>query len=137
MRATEPPFLERETMKTAIVFTLVALTAGLSTSVGAADDHAGHRAMSGNMHSGMHDSMQGTTQAAQPMTDGLVKNVDKPGGKMAISHGPLPNGMPAMTMSFRVRESAWLSQVRAGDRIRFSVDTINGAMTVTGLERLQ
>lgn len=124
-------------MKTAITLTLVALTVGLSTSVGAADDHAGHGAMPGTMHSGMHDSMQGAAAAAAPMTDGLVTKVDKPGGKLAISHGPLPNGMPAMTMSFRVKESAWLSQVKAGDRIRFSVDTINGAMTMTGLERLQ
>ena len=124
-------------MKTAVALTLVMVAVGLSTSVGAADDHAGHGAMSGNMHGGMHDSMQSSAPAAAPMADGLVKKVDKSDGKLTISHGPLPNGMPAMTMSFRVKESAWLSQVKAGDHIRFSVDTINGAMTVTGLERLQ
>ncbi len=137
LRATKPPLLKRETMKIHVALTLAALTVGLPTAVAAADDHASHGAMSGNMHNGTHEPMPGTAPAAAPMADGIVKKVDKPGGKLTIAHGPLPNGMPAMTMSFRVKESAWLGQVKAGEHIRFSVDTINGEMTVTGLERLK
>jgi Cu/Ag efflux protein CusF len=69
------------------------------------------------------------------MTDGLVKKVDKSAGKLTLSHGPLPNGMPAMTMVFRVKDAAWLDQVKAGDKVRFMADQINGAMTVVHLER--
>ena len=43
--------------------------------------------------------------------------------------------MPAMTMVFRVKDPAWLDQVKAGDKIRFMADQINGAMTVVHLER--
>lgn len=124
-------------MKITVAISLVAFAAGFSASAGAADDHAGHGTMSDKMPSGMHDSMHGTASAASPMTDGLVKKVDKPGGKLTISHGPLPNGMPAMTMSFRVKDAAWLNQLKEGDRIRFATDTINGAMTVVAFERAQ
>jgi len=64
-----------------------------------------------------------------------VKKVDKSAGKLTLSHGPLPNGMPAMTMVFRVKDPVWLDQVKAGDKVRFMADQINGAMTVVHLER--
>lgn len=113
-------------MKDLIAPVLVALAAtGFSVQSIAAADHRGHGAM------------HGAAPAAAAMADGLVKKVDKPGGKLTISHGPLPNGMPAMTMAFRVKEPGWLDQVREGDRIRFAIDTINGAMTVVRFERIQ
>ena len=86
------------------------------------DAHAGH----GTMHS----------DAAQTaLVDGLVKKVDKTGGKVTVSHGPLPNGMPAMTMAFRVKDATWLDSLKAGDKVRFAVDDTGGTMTVTRLER--
>ena len=104
------------------------LAAALSTAVAipalAASEHGDHAAMHGEK-SGI---------SAQ-MTEGLVKKVDKPAGKLTLSHGPLPNGMPAMTMVFRVKDAAWLDQVKAGDKVRFMADQINGAMTVVHLER--
>ena len=54
---------------------------------------------------------------------------------MTLSHGPLPNGMPAMTMMFRVKDPAWLDQLKAGDQILFAADQVNGAMTVVELKR--
>jgi Cu/Ag efflux protein CusF len=66
---------------------------------------------------------------------GLVRRVDKAAGKITISHEPLVNlGMPAMTMSFRVKDASWLDRVKAGDRIRFAADSVNGALTVVHLE---
>lgn len=113
-------------MKNLIAPVLVALAAtGFSVQGIAAADHDSHGAMHGD------------AQAAAVMADGLIKKVDKPGGKLTISHGPLPNGMPAMTMAFRVKESAWLDQIKEGERIRFAIDTINGAMTVVRFERVQ
>jgi len=60
--------------------------------------------------------------AEQPMTDGLVRRVDASSGRVTISHGRLPNGMPPMTMAFRLKEMAWAKQLKEGDRIRFAID---------------
>lgn len=69
------------------------------------------------------------------MSDGEVRKVDKETGKITIKHGPLVNlGMPGMTMVFRVKEPAMLDQVKAGDKIRFAADKVNGTFTVTKLE---
>ncbi len=85
------------------------------------DKHAGHGAMHAQ-----------TAEAA--LIDGLVKKVDKAGGKLTISHDALPNGMPAMTMAFKVKDATWLDKVKDGQKIRFASDNINGAMTVVRLE---
>lgn len=77
----------------------------------------------------------GHATTASPMTEALVKKVDKAAGKLMLSHGPLPNGMPAMTMLFRVKDPAWLDQLKAGDQILFAADQVDGAMTVVALKR--
>jgi Cu/Ag efflux protein CusF len=69
-----------------------------------------------------------------PLSDGLVKKIDKANQKVTLSHGPLPNGMPAMTMVFRVKDSAWLEKMKEGQTIRFAAEDINGAMTVVRFE---
>lgn len=80
-------------------------------------------------------------QAAAPaanaaMTDGEIKKVDKDGGKVTIKHGDIKNlGMPGMTMVFRVQDSAMLDNVREGDKVRFTADKVNGALTVTTIEQ--
>lgn len=74
------------------------------------------------------------TQAA-PQSDGEVKKVDKDAGKITIKHGPLVNlDMPAMTMVFRVNEPAMLNQVKAGDKVKFTAEKVNGAITITALQ---
>ena len=73
-----------------------------------------------------------------PMTDGEIKKVDKEGGKITIKHGEIKNlDMPGMTMVFRVKEPAMLDQVKAGDKVNFSADKINGNITVTKIEALK
>ncbi len=70
-----------------------------------------------------------------PMAEGVVKKVDQSAGKVTISHGPLTNlGMPMMTMVFRVKDPAWLGQMKEGDKIRFVADKVDGAFTVVKLE---
>ena len=39
-----------------------------------------------------------------------------------------------MTMVFRVKDAAWLDQIKEGDKIRFVADKVNGAFTVIQLE---
>lgn len=77
-------------------------------------------------------------EAAAPvqLVDGEVKKVDKEAGKITIRHGEIKNlGMGAMTMVFRTKEAAMLDQVKAGDKIKFTAEKINGAITVTKLQK--
>jgi len=81
-----------------------------------------------------HDSHQmgQGEHAGTEWADGTVKKVNPDNGKVTIAHGPLPRlEMPAMTMVFRVRDPAWLSEMKPGDRIRFVAERVNGALTVT------
>lgn len=124
-------------MKTALTTTLLALA--LSAPAIAADAHNHGAAlptapaMSSAAHN--HGGMAMAANDAQ-MVDGLVKKIDKPAGKVTLSHGPLANlGMNMnMTMVFRVKDLAWLDQMKEGDKIRFVADKVNGAFTVVQFE---
>ncbi len=71
---------------------------------------------------------------ATEMTDGEVKKVDKEAGKITLRHGELKNlGMGAMTMVFRVKDPAMLTQVKAGDKVKFIAERVSGAITVVQL----
>lgn len=73
-----------------------------------------------------------------PMADGEIKKIDKAAGKMTIKHGPLENlNMPGMTMVFRVKDTGMLDVVKTGDTVKFSVEKLNGALTVTALEAVK
>jgi Cu(I)/Ag(I) efflux system periplasmic protein CusF len=66
------------------------------------------------------------------MVKGEVTKVDKAAGKVTIKHGPIKKlDMDSMTMVFRVADPAMLDKVKAGDRIEFEADRVNGAITVT------
>lgn len=83
-----------------------------------------------------HDTPEAPgASAAMEMSHGEVKSIDKDGGKLTIKHGELKNlGMPAMTMVFRVKDASMLAQVKAGDKIDFMAEKVNGALTVTMLQ---
>ena len=75
-----------------------------------------------------------TAQAPLPEVEGEIRKVDAQAGKLTIRHGPIGNlDMGAMTMIFRVRDPAMLTQVQAGDKVQFTVDRIDGLLTVTSL----
>ncbi len=112
-----------------VAVAFLTLTASASLSSHAADDHAGHGAT--------HDAKPGSAQTNGPMTDGVVKKVDTAAARVTIAHGALPNGMPPMTMAFAVKDTAWLAQLKEGNRIRFAVDTVNGKLTVVSFERAE
>jgi Cu(I)/Ag(I) efflux system periplasmic protein CusF len=66
------------------------------------------------------------------MTKGEVVKVDKPAGKITLKHAPIKNlDMDAMTMVFRVADQAMLDKVKAGDKVEFEADRVNGAITIT------
>ena len=79
-------------------------------------------------------------QAADPapLSQGEVRKVDAAAQKITLRHGPIASiGMPPMTMVFRAAEPGLLDQVKVGDKIRFAVEKVGGALTVTSLEPAQ
>lgn len=82
-----------------------------------------------------HMNMAAAPAKSAAPSDGTVRKVDKAAGKITIAHGPLENlGMPAMTMAFRAGDAAMLDKVKAGDKIRFVAERVDGAFTVKSLE---
>ena len=75
-------------------------------------------------------------QASGAMAQGVVRKVDKDAQKITLKHGPIDSlGMPPMTMVFRVKDPAMLEQVGRGDQVKFNADKINGAYTLTHIEK--
>lgn len=75
--------------------------------------------------------LSGASAAETPLNEGIVKKVDRAAGKVTLTHGPLSNGMPGMTMVFKVRDAARLDGLTEGRKIRFAIDD---ALTIVHLE---
>jgi Cu/Ag efflux protein CusF len=77
------------------------------------------------------------TPAQSALIDGQVTKVDPSAGKITIKHGPIKKlGMDeGMTMVFRAQDPGMLKAVKAGDRVRFDADDVNGQLTVTTIEK--
>jgi len=112
-------------MKYALITPLIAIAFALPVTGSAADELAGH---------GGHAAHAPAPTSAD-LIEGLVKKVDNATGKVTISHGPLPNGMPAMTMVFRLKEADRIKQLKEGDHIRFAAENIGGTMVLVHFER--
>jgi Cu/Ag efflux protein CusF len=113
------------------LFATISLSAGLAFAAASAS------AQTHDMHEHTEHDTAGAAQDAgsAALAGGEIKKVDKEAGKLTIQHGPLTNlNMPGMTMAFKVQEPSMFDQVKAGDKIRFHVERINGAITVTKLE---
>ena len=68
--------------------------------------------------------------------NGTVKKIDDAQGKLTIDHGPIKNlDMDSMTMVFRAADPAMLKGLKAGDKIKFDADRVNGQITVTKLQK--
>lgn len=71
-----------------------------------------------------------------PTVAGTVEKVDAGASKITIDHGPIPNlNMDAMTMVFRAQDPAVLKGVKAGDRIQFQADRVNGQISVLSIRK--
>lgn len=70
-----------------------------------------------------------------PPAEGEVRRVNAAGQEITLRHGDIKNlDMPPMTMVFKVKDAALLEKVKAGDKVRFTADKINGAYTVLTIE---
>lgn len=74
-------------------------------------------------------------QAALPMTEAEVRKVDLDAKKITLKHGEIKNlGMPPMSMVFQMKDPTQLDKFKAGDKVQFTADNINGAITVIAIE---
>lgn len=90
-------------------------------------------------HSTMHGTpvvMPTPKTADANMAEGQVKKVDKVKGTVTLAHGAL-NGMPPMTMAYKVKDTAWLDKLQSGQKIRFAIDPADGGMTLNKIELIK
>ena len=74
-------------------------------------------------------------QAALPAVEGEVRKIDTDAKKITLKHGDIPNlEMTGMTMVFRVKDPELLGKVKPGDKVRFTADKVDGALTVLSIE---
>ena len=75
-----------------------------------------------------------TAASAAAMTEGEIRKVDRDAKKITIKHGEIKNlDMPPMTMVFQVKDLALLETLKAGDKIRFTVEKTAAGLVVTDI----
>ena len=79
----------------------------------------------------------GQAWAQSALTDGLVTKVDASAGKITIKHGPMKkfDMEDGMTMVYRAQDPAMLQAVKAGDKVKFDAENVNGQFVVTKIEK--
>jgi len=84
-------------------------------------------------------SMASYVWAQSELTDGLVTKVDASASKITIRHGPMKkfDMEDGMTMVYRAQDPALLTAAKAGDKIKFDADRINGQFVVTKIQKVK
>lgn len=79
----------------------------------------------------------GGVLAQSALTDGLVTKVDPSASKITIRHGPMKkfDMEDPMTMVYRAQDPSMLKRVKAGDKVKFDAERINGQFTVTKIQK--
>jgi Cu/Ag efflux protein CusF len=112
-------------MKSFVTPALMAVTLVFSTVTMAQMDHSMH---------GSAAAKPSTFKAAEAaMGEGVVKKVDKVKASVTLAHGAM-NGMPAMTMVYKVKDVVALEKLQIGQKVRFATDPADGGMTLTQFE---
>lgn len=77
-----------------------------------------------------------TMASALPMVSAEVRKVDLENKKINLKHGEIKNlDMPGMTMVFQVKNIAMLENIKAGDKVMFTADKVDGAFMVLSIEK--
>lgn len=73
--------------------------------------------------------------ATSQLTEGEVRKIDKENKKITLKHAEIKSlDMPPMTMVFRLKEPAWLDQLKVGSKVRFAAENSAAGMVVTELQ---
>jgi Cu(I)/Ag(I) efflux system periplasmic protein CusF len=75
--------------------------------------------------------------SAQALIAGQVTKVDQSAGDITIKHGPIKKLEmdQGMTMVFHAKDPGLIKNVKAGDKIKFDAEDVNGQLTVTKIEK--
>jgi Cu/Ag efflux protein CusF len=75
--------------------------------------------------------------AQRGLVDGQVIKIDQSAGKITIKHGPFKkfDMDDPMTMVYPVQDPSMLKGVKAGDKVKFDADSINGQITITKMQK--
>lgn len=72
---------------------------------------------------GIHVARAAETKNAEVRAVGVLQAIDRPGARVKIDHGPIKSiGMPAMVMTFKVRDPALLAELKEGDQVDFALE---------------
>ena len=103
--------------------TTLSLGLTLGTAANAADNMAG-----------MKMDHAATTSDASILTDAVVKSVDTEKGMITLQHGAMKNvNMAAMTMAYKARDAAMVTQAKAGEKVKVRVENVSGTFTIVRL----
>jgi Cu(I)/Ag(I) efflux system membrane protein CusA/SilA len=106
----------------------------VSLAIGVLAASASHAQMSPEMK--MPAASPPSPGASAVLTNGVVQQVDAKTGTVTLKHEDITNmKMPAMTMAFGVADKKMLESVKAGDKVRFHLEMLKGAPTVTRIEQ--
>ena len=66
-----------------------------------------------------------------------MTKVDASAGKITIKHGPMKkfDMEDGMTMVYRAQDPAMLKAVKAGDKVKFDAEHVNGQFIVTKIQK--
>jgi Cu/Ag efflux protein CusF len=79
-----------------------------------------------------------STASAQQAIKGVVTAIDEPGGTISIQQttsGTVGASGGAATDSYRVQDGLLFNAVHLGDKVAISVETLEGAKTITRLDK--
>ena len=73
--------------------------------------------------------------SVEHLADGEIRKVDRENKKITIKHGEIKHlDMPGMTMVFQIRDPALFEKLKAGDKVKFVAEKLEGAFVVTVLQ---
>ena len=73
--------------------------------------------------------------SASHMAEGEIKKINRDNKKMTIKHGDIKSlDMPGMTMVFQIRDNSILQTFKAGDKVKFVIEKLDGAFVVTSMQ---
>jgi Cu(I)/Ag(I) efflux system periplasmic protein CusF len=81
--------------------------------------------------------LAGGALAQAGLIDGQVVKLDTSTSNITIKHGPIKklDMDQGMTMVFHAPNTDLLKGVKAGDKIKFDAESVNGQLTVTKIEK--
>lgn len=77
--------------------------------------------------------------AQSSLIAGQVIKVDQAAKKITIKHGPIPklDMEESMTMVYAAPDPKMLTAVKAGDKVNFELEQVNGQYTLTRIEKVK